>query len=74
MAKSLLGKLVEITFDQINPAGKVVLQAGMQGRVVWDEPGGDIVVEFEQEVPLANNGRLPDQRQAWVMRQAVVTD
>jgi hypothetical protein len=32
-------------------------------------PGGDVIVEFDREVP--NEGLLPNKRQAWVSRAAV---
>lgn len=68
---TILNKLVDIAADLPNTlGGSGAIRAGESGRVVWDEPGGDVIVEFGREVP--NEGLLSNSRQAWVPRAMVV--
>lgn len=67
---SMLNKPVDIVTDLPSPTGsRGAIRAGESGHVVWDEPGGDVIVEFEREV--SNEGLLPHKRQAWVPRAMV---
>ncbi|WP_445232211.1 hypothetical protein [Duganella rhizosphaerae] len=67
---NLLNRHVDIVADFPSPlGGSGAIRAGETGRVVWDEPDGDVIVEFEREVP--NEGLLPNRRQAWVPRSMV---
>jgi hypothetical protein len=67
---SLLSKRVELTANQISPTGGTSIRAGESGVVVWDEPDGDVIVEFARPVP--NGGLLRDARQAWIPRGDVM--
>jgi len=56
---TILNKPVDIVADLPNLlGGSGAICAGESGRVVWDEPDGDVIVEFEREVP--NEGLLPN--------------
>jgi hypothetical protein len=70
MPVTMLNKPVYIVTDLPSPmAGSGAIHAGESGRVVWDEPGGDVIVEFDRDVP--NEGLLLNKRQAWVPRAMV---
>lgn len=46
------------------------IPAGLAGKVVWDEGGDEVVVEFEQEV--SNRGFDTDnKKQSWVPRDCL---
>ena len=46
---------------------RVAIEVGLPGKVVWDDGGDEVVVEFEQEV--SNRGFGTDnKRQSWVPR------
>lgn len=67
---TLLNKPVNIVADLPSATGeRCGIRAGESGRVVWDEPGGDVIVEFAREVP--NERLLPNNHQAWVPRGLV---
>lgn len=64
---SMMSKRVEIIASQISPTSNAIaIRAGESGVVVWDEPDGDVIVEFERVV--SNGGLLPNGRQAWIPR------
>jgi len=68
---TILNKPVDIVADLPNVmGGSGAIRAGESGCVVWDEPGGDVIVEFKREVP--NEGLLTNKRQAWIPRAMVV--
>lgn len=69
--RSLQDKSVQITADQVSSVGNDnAIRAGEFGTVVWDEPDGDVIVEFGRVVP--NGGLLLSDRQAWIPRSSVV--
>lgn len=68
MPQSIQGKAVR-TAHAIKVGCDSDIPAGLDGEVIWDEGGSEVIVRFQRDVP--NGGFLLDHKQVWLARTSL---